>query len=70
MARDILVEWTDVARFEATQRFFVKHLDHAWSFTDCLSFVVMKELRLRDSLTSDEHFREAGFIAMLAAAAS
>ena len=64
------IEWTDVERFEATQRFFVKHLDHAWSFTDCLSFVVMKELRLHDSLTSDNHFREAGFIALLAATTS
>jgi hypothetical protein len=60
------IEWTDMARFEATQRLFIKHLDHAWSFTDCLSFVVMKELRLRDALTSDEHFREAGFHALLA----
>lgn len=60
------IEWNDMARFEAAQRFFVKHLDQAWSFTDCLSFVVMKELRLRDALTSDEHFREAGFNALLA----
>lgn len=64
------IEWTDPTRFETAQRYFVKHLDHAWSFTDCVSFTVMKELRLRDALSSDQHFREAGFVALLATLAS
>jgi predicted nucleic acid-binding protein len=29
--------------------------------TDCTSFVVMKELRLKDALTTDRHFRQMGF---------
>ncbi len=29
--------------------------------TDCTSFVVMKERRIRDALTSDQHFVQAGF---------
>ena len=36
-----------------------------FSFTDCASFVVMKELRLRDALTTDKHFRIAGFNPLL-----
>lgn len=59
------VEWTDAERFQAVQTFFLKHLDQAWSFTDCLSFSVMKEHRLRESLTKDEHFEHAGFLVLL-----
>ena len=60
------VHWTDADRFRATSDFFLKHEDQAWSFTDCLSFVVMKDQHLRDSLTKDAHFREAGFQPLLA----
>jgi uncharacterized protein len=59
------VEWTDVERFHATRAFFQKHADHPWSFTDCLSFCVMKELRIRTALTSDQHFEQAGFVVLL-----
>lgn len=59
------VEWTNSERFQSARRFFLKHADQAWSFTDCLSFVVMSDLRLRDALTKDEHFRQAGYTAML-----
>ena len=59
------VHWTDADRFRATCDFFLKHEDQAWSFTDCLSFLLMKDQRLRDSLTKDAHFREAGFRPLL-----
>jgi predicted nucleic acid-binding protein len=47
------------------QGFFAKHQDHAWSFTDCVSFVVMKERKASRALTKDERFREAGFVPLL-----
>lgn len=59
------VEWTDAARFGETVSRFLKYLDHDWSFTDCVSFQVMSELRIRDALTKDAHFEEAGFSALL-----
>lgn len=59
------MEWMDPDRFGATRRFFLKHADHPWSFTDCFSFVVMRSLKLRQALTSDHHFREAGFEPLL-----
>ncbi len=31
------------------------------NFTDCTSFAVMRELRLRDALTTDRHFTQMGF---------
>jgi uncharacterized protein len=59
------IEWTDAERFQEVRMFFLKHTDQAWSFTDCLSFLVMKQLRLRDALTKDAHFGQAGFTALL-----
>ena len=32
-----------------------------WGLVDCFSFVVMKENRINQSLTFDDHFRQAGF---------
>lgn len=59
------VEWTDSVRFQEAVEFCLKHEDQAWSFTDCLSFLVMRTLRLRRALTKDTHFRQAGFEALL-----
>jgi predicted nucleic acid-binding protein len=59
------IEWTDSDRFHKVRDFFLKHADKEWSFTDCLSFRVMSELRLRDALTKDAHFEQAGFVALL-----
>ena len=57
----IRLEWIGSGRFEATKAFFRRHADHRYSFTDCTSFVLMRELKLLDALTTDGHFREAGF---------
>jgi hypothetical protein len=57
----IRVEWIGVERFVRSKAFFRKHDDHGYSFTDCTSFVVMKEERLAEALTTDAHFRAAGF---------
>jgi predicted nucleic acid-binding protein len=59
------IEWMDAHRFAATQKVFLKHEDQEWSFTDCFSFQVMRQFKLRDALTKDEHFKEAGFVALL-----
>jgi uncharacterized protein len=61
----IRLEWIGPDRFNAAKAFFRKHADHGYSFTDCTSFVVMRELRLTEALTTDEHFAEAGFRALL-----
>ena len=39
--------------------------DKEWSLTDCISFVVMKELKIKAALTADRHFEQAGFEALL-----
>ena len=59
------IEWTDRERVFTTQKFFLKHQDHDWSFTDCLSFCVMNELKLSEAFTKDIHFRDAGYNVLL-----
>lgn len=59
------VAWVDQERFAKAQAFFLKHADQAWSFTDCASFVLMKEKKLTLALTNDAHFHHAGFVALL-----
>lgn len=44
---------------------FGERMDKDWSLTDCTSFVVMQGLDLRDALTTDHHFQQAGFVALL-----
>jgi predicted nucleic acid-binding protein len=59
------IEWMDPDGFAQTRRFFLKHHDQAWSFTDCFSFCVMRTLGLQEALTTDAHFRQAGFKPLL-----
>jgi predicted nucleic acid-binding protein len=59
------IAWTDADSFQNVRTYFLKHADQEWSFTDCLSFRVMKRLRLREALTKDSHFEHAGFTALL-----
>lgn len=51
--------------FQRGVEFFEQHRDKQWSLTDCLSFIVMRDEGIRDCLTGDRHFEQAGFIALL-----
>ncbi len=44
---------------------FRQRTDKAWGLTDCISFVVMSEREISEALTADEHFEQAGFVALL-----
>jgi predicted nucleic acid-binding protein len=46
-------------------KLFTDRIDKAWSLTDCISFLVMQDRGLTDALTTDRHFEQAGFRALL-----
>lgn len=51
--------------FRAGANLFLRRPDKQWSLTDCISFVVMEERGLTEALTTDHHFEQAGFTALL-----
>ena len=51
--------------FQRGLRLYDERPDKEWSLTDCISFVVMKDENIRDALTGDQHFEQAGFVALL-----
>jgi predicted nucleic acid-binding protein len=72
---DFVRDWYDDPRvtlvppsqrlLEAGLNLFERRADKEWSLTDGISFVVMEEQGLRDALTADHHFEQAGFHILL-----
>jgi predicted nucleic acid-binding protein len=42
-----------------------QHADKTWTLTDCVSFVIMRQREVTEALTGDQHFEQAGFVALL-----
>lgn len=55
------VEWVTPESAEKAIRWFFSWKDQSFSFTDCTSFIIMRELGLENVLTGDRHFATAGF---------
>jgi len=51
--------------YQRALRLFGNRTDKKWSLTDCSSFVVMQERGITEVLTSDHHFRQAGFVPLM-----
>ena len=49
---------------------FATRPDKEWSVVDCISFVVMKDKKIKKALTGDHHFDQAGFHCMFKPASS
>ena len=62
----LLVLNPDQELLVSAKKFIRRQAEHGYSFVDCLSFCVMKGRRISQALTTDEHFRRAGFSALLA----
>jgi len=50
---------------ESSVRLYEGRADKNWSLTDCYSFVVMEQHRIKLALTTDHHFEQAGATAVL-----
>lgn len=44
---------------------YQSHSDKRWGMTDCISFVVMQNQGLTKAVTADQHFKQAGYQALL-----
>lgn len=64
-SRALQMEWMDSQRFFNVRSLFAKYHDQGFSFTDCFSFVLMRELKIRKALTKDSHFTVMGFEQLL-----
>jgi uncharacterized protein len=53
--------------FQQGVTLYASRPDKDWSLVDCISFVVMEQHHLKDALTTDRHFVQAGFRALLGA---
>lgn len=52
-------------QFQAGAALHGRRLDKEWSLTDCISFSIMQQLDLQEALTTDMHFEQAGFRALM-----
>jgi len=58
----INIIWLDKKLKLRAWEYFKRHRDKRYSFTDCTSFVLMKDMGIRHYIAFDEHFSQAGFI--------
>jgi uncharacterized protein len=64
-SRRVRWEYISPERAEKARAILFRYTDKEFSFTDCTSCVGMRELRLREALTTDHHFAQAGFLTLL-----
>jgi predicted nucleic acid-binding protein len=59
------VHMVDLSSILAAWEIFRKFGDKQWSFTDCVSYVVMQRLGISSALSLDQHFRQFGTVSVL-----
>jgi uncharacterized protein len=62
---DIEVVWVDEKRHSAALAMLQAQLDKSYSLCDAISFLLMTERAVREALTTDRHFEQAGFRRLL-----
>lgn len=60
-----IIEWVTPVDFQKGWRTFREFNDKNWSFTDCVSYVVMLRLGIMQAVAFDEHFRQFGTVSVL-----
>ena len=60
-SKSIRIFWVSESIFDKALVIFRKTADSHWSFTDCTSFALMKDLTITEAFTLDSHFKQAGF---------
>lgn len=62
---NIHVVSVDTGLLKRALNLYDERTDKEWGLTDCISFVVMSEQNLGDAMTTDRHFTQAGFRAIM-----
>lgn len=62
---NVKVVSVDSALLRRATDFYHSRGDKEWGLTDCISFIVMGDHSLTEAVTTDEHFQQAGFRALL-----
>jgi predicted nucleic acid-binding protein len=60
-APEVRVIHAESAVERAGWRLFLERADKTYTLTDCVSFVVMRALKLDTAIATDDHFRQEGF---------
>jgi uncharacterized protein len=60
------IVFVDSILLDKTLTLYDQHQDKSWGLVDCTSFVIMNEMDIAKAFTSDRHFAQAGFVALLA----
>ena len=62
-AKVLEVVWVDAGLASHAWSVFERfNADKQWSFTDCMSYAVMKARRIHEAFTFDHHFEQMGFL--------
>jgi uncharacterized protein len=62
---DIEVVWVDEALHCEAIKLLMEHPDKNYSLCNAVSFVLMRQRSLNESLTTDRHFEQEGFQRLL-----
>jgi predicted nucleic acid-binding protein len=62
---EVEVVWVDESLHRDALALLQQRLDKDWSLCDAVSFILMEERSLTEALTTDHHFKQAGFRPLL-----
>jgi hypothetical protein len=64
---DPLVEVVSLSEqlYSRALQLYRERFDKEWGLTDCISFIAMQDRGIVEALTTDEHFQQAGFRALM-----
>jgi predicted nucleic acid-binding protein len=64
-SKRVTIVYVDRDRFKRGWQLYTKRPDKDWGLTDCISFTLMDDERIREAFTVDHHFQQAGYRRLL-----
>ena len=63
-AAEVRAEHPDATEELRAWALFLDRPDKTYTLTDCLSFVMMRRLKIETAIATDNHFRQEGFVVL------